>query len=744
VAIKTLFAQIGNKRGMGMQHVLIVDDRPTNQNIFAKLASSIADDIAVQTCGDPVEALGLLEICTPDLIIVDYSMPGMTGAEFTREVRRRPPTHEVPIIVITAYNDRDFRLTALEAGATDFLQSPVDRREFQSRARNLLAFRRQQLSVKSRAAELELDDDKTHQNIPILLGTEVDLLGQVLDTIPIMINTTDRAGRCVFVNSHQAAILGTTPSALVGSDISSLFGEARGKHDRQMNEMVVASGRAVPPYEDVIDHEGIRLVYLTSKAPLRDPSGEVVGVLTSAVDITGRKRAENHLNHMARHDVLTGLPNRILFRDRLQAEIETAQRTGQLVAVFLLDLDRFKLINDTRGHHVGDQLLEKVAARIGTTLSQGDCAARLGGDEFAIIQTGLQSEAEIGHRAERLLREVAHTYGLDHHDVMLTASLGISLSPADGTSPDELLRTADLAMYDAKGAGGNAYRFFHAEMNQQAQAAAALEADLHAAIEHQQFELHYQPQMSAKTGEIYSAEALIRWNHPQRGLLAPGAFLKLAEETGLIIPIGAWVLRQACRQLVAWRHDGLEMPHISVNLSALQFQRQDVFDLVRAALDETGLDPGSLELEIVESVLVQNRIEVAETLCRLRELGVRIAIDDFGTGYSSLQYLRDLPVDCLKIDRSFVTGLPFSSKDAAIVNAMTGLGHDLGMTITAEGVETEEQLLMLRTIGCDHLQGFYLGMPCAAGEFRQLARKAAALHAVPSDQRALGYRALRN
>jgi diguanylate cyclase (GGDEF)-like protein/PAS domain S-box-containing protein len=710
---------------MGMQHVLIVDDRPTNQNIFAKLASSLSDDIAVQTCGDPVEALGLLDVCTPDLIIVDYSMPGMTGAEFTREVRRRPPTYEVPIVVITAYNDRDFRLTALEAGATDFLQSPVDRREFQSRARNLLAFRKQQLAVKNRAAQLELDVDKTHQNIPALLGSEVDVLGQVLDTIPIMISTTDRDGRCVFVNSHQAAILGVNPSALVGQDISSLLEGQRGKYDRQMNELVIASGNAVPAYEDVIDHEGIRLVYLTNKAPLRDMAGEVVGVLTSAIDITGRKRAENHLNHMARHDVLTGLPNRILFRDRLQTEIERAQRTGTLAAVFLLDLDRFKLINDTRGHHVGDQLLEQVAARIGNTLLEGDCAARLGGDEFAIIQTGFNSETEIARRAERLLRELAHTYALDHHDVVLTASLGISISPADGLTPDELLRTADLAMYDAKGAGGNAFRFFHSEMNQQAQAVAALEADLHVAIDHQQFELYYQPQTSAKTGEIYSAEALIRWNHPQRGLLAPGAFLRLAEETGLIIAIGAWVLRESCRQLVEWRRDGLEIPHISVNLSPLQFQRQDVFELVRGILADTGLDPASLELEIVESVLVQNREEVADTLRQLRELGVRIAIDDFGTGYSSLQYLRDLPVDCLKIDRSFVSGLPFSSKDAAIVHALTGLGHDLGMSITAEGVETEQQQLLLRTIGCDHLQGFYLGMPCTAAAFKALVEKRA-------------------
>jgi len=552
------------------------------------------------------------------------------------------------------------------------------------------------------------------------LGSEVDLLGQVLDTIPIMISATDRRGRCLFVNSHQAAILGTTPAALVGSDISGLLGDVRGQHDRLMNETVIANGHPTPAYEDVIEHDGIRLVYLTNKAPLRDAKGNIAGVLTSAVDITGRKRAENHLNHMARHDVLTGLPNRILFRDRLQAEVEAAQRTGQLVAVFLLDLDRFKLINDTRGHHVGDQLLEKVAVRIGATLSDGDCAARLGGDEFAIIQTRLDSDTQIARRAERLLAEIAQTYGLDQHDVVLSASLGISVAPNDGTTPDELLRMADLAMYKAKGAGGNTFRFFHSDMNQQAQAAAAMESDLHAAIEHGQFELYFQPVVAAKTGQIVSAEALVRWNHPQRGLLAPGAFLNVTEETGLIIHIGGWVLREACRQLVAWQREGVNLPRISVNLSALQFQRQDVFELVRSTLADTGLEPGSLELEIVESMLVHNSGEVADTLRRLRELGVRIAIDDFGTGYSSLQYLRDLPVDCLKIDRSFVTGLPFSAKDAAIVHAMTGLGHDLGMSITAEGVETEQQQLLLRTIGCDHLQGYHIGMPCAAEALKSL------------------------
>ena len=700
---------------MGRQQVLIVDDRPTNQNIFAKLASALDPSIDVRTSGDPRQAMLLLDDWTPDLVIVDYSMPEMNGAEFTREVRRRSATHDVPVVVITAYDDREFRLAALEAGATDFLQSPVDRKEFQARVRALLAFRRQQLSIKSRAAAFEADNaNALAHTLPALLGSEGHILAQVLDSIPIMISAVDRAGRCLFANAHLAAMAGTTPNLLVGTEIAPLFGPAAAERDLRMNAIVLDTDRAVPAYEDLIEQDGVRLIYLTNKAPLRDADGAAMGVLTSAVDITGRKRAETHLNHMARHDVLTGLPNRILFRDRLQAALAEAGRNGGIVAVFLLDLDRFKSINDTRGHRAGDMLLEKVAVRIGELMGEGDCAARLGGDEFAVLQVGLADAGQVARRAEMLLAAIDRTYGLDNQDVVVTASLGISLAPADGGGPDELLRTADLAMYDAKGAGGNGYRFYEPEMNRKAQVAAALEADLHGAIERDEFVLHYQPLVSARTNEISSVEALIRWRHPVRGLLGPNAFLRCVEETGMIIPVGAWVMRTACRQIMAWRRQGVFVPRVSVNLSALQFQRQDVFALTCAALEEAGLEPAALELEIVESVVVANREAVAETLRRLRDHGVRIAVDDFGTGYSSLQYLRDLPVDRLKIDRSFVVGLPESAKDGAIVHAITSMGHDLGLDIAAEGVEREEQRIMLRAIGCDHLQGYAIGRPVDA------------------------------
>ena len=696
---------------MGTQRVLIVDDRPTNQNIFAKLAGALDVEIETRTSGEPRAAMRMLDDWTPDLIIVDYSMPEMNGAEFTRAVRARAATSDVPVVVITAYDDREFRLAALEAGATDFLQSPVDRREFQSRVRALLAFRRQQLSIKDRAAAFE--GGARALALPAMLGSDSHVLGQVLDSVPIMVCATDLEGRCLFANAQFAAHAGATPAQLVGTTLGPAFGPDSAERDARTSAIVIETGTTVPAYEDVSEQNGVRLVYLTQKSPLRDLTGGVAGVLTSSMDITGRKRAETHLNHLARHDVLTGLPNRILFRDRLQAALADSARTGALVAVFLLDLDRFKSINDTRGHRAGDLLLEKVAVRIGELMGDQDCAARLGGDEFAVLQVGLRDRVQVVRRAEMLLAAIDRTYTLDNHDVVVTASLGISLAPEGGTSPDELIRTADLAMYAAKGAGGNSCRTYESEMNRKAQLAAALEADLHGAIEREEFVLHYQPLVSARTGELSSVEALIRWEHPVRGLLGPAAFLRSVEETGMIIPVGAWVMRHACHQLADWRRRGVDVPKVSVNLSALQFQRQDVFALARSALADAGLEPAALELEIVESVLVTNREAVAETLRRLREFGVRISVDDFGTGYSSLQYLRDLPVDRLKIDRSFVTGLPASEKDAAILHAITSMGHDLGLDIVAEGVETEEQRVMLRAIGCDHLQGYSIAKPCA-------------------------------
>lgn len=694
---------------MSLQHVLIVDDRPTNRNIFAKLAGSLSPEIRVETFGEPRAALESLDRLTPDLIIVDFSMPEMNGAEFTRAVRARAATHDVPVIVVTAHDDRDFRLSALEAGASDFLQSPIDRTEFRKRVRALLLLREQQQRLSSTMAAL--GSARWRRTGAELLAGQANILGQVLDNVAILISAVDLDGACLFVNARFAAFFGTTPDQLVGANLVDVMGMRDNLASRRADQRVLETGNAVPPYEEILKREGASFSYLVLKAPLRDAEGRVVGILTSGIDITARKAAETHLAHIARHDALTGLPNRTMYRDRLHAQIAREGRA----TLFLIDLDRFKFINDTRGHRAGDQLLERVAERIAGTLGPNDSAARLGGDEFAVIAAGVGDEAAAATRAAGLIAALSRTYRLDHHDLVLSASVGISMAPRDGATPDELLRTADLAMYEAKAAGGNGYRFFNPEMNRRAQDAATLEAELHLAIERGEFMAHYQPMIEARTGEVVSAEALLRWAHPTRGLLAPAAFLPAAEETGLVIPIGHWMLREACRRQVRWQAEGVPVPRVSVNLSALQFQREDMAHVIASVIAETGISPGALEIEIVESVLLTNRAAVADTLREIRAMGVRVAIDDFGTGYSSLQYLRDLPVDMLKIDRSFVSGLPESAKDAAIIAAITGLAHDLGLEIVAEGVETEDQELMLRTIGCDRLQGYHLQRPCAAG-----------------------------
>jgi diguanylate cyclase (GGDEF)-like protein/PAS domain S-box-containing protein len=702
-----------------MSLVVILDDRPTNRNIFSRLAASLESQVTVQAFGDPLEALDWLTGHTPDLVIADYKMPNLDGAEFTRRLRGNPHVADVPVIVITAYDDRSFRLQALEAGATDFLQSPVDHHEFMTRARNLLRLRRQQQRVKRRAATLERELERTRRNQEEALRSSRDALAQVIDTLPAMISAADRDGRCVFVNAYQAAISGSTPAALVGQDLAAVFGAERGARSRQMDQLVFASGEPLPSYEEVVERSGVRQVFLTSKAPLRDPSNQVESVLTTALDITDRKLAEEHLHHLANHDALTDLPNRVHLLNRIRRVL--SQNPDAPFALHFLDLDRFKSINDALGHHFGDQILQEVARRLSLTARPGDIVARLGGDEFAVLQFGLSRGEDAAAAAAQILQEIARPHIRSDSTVSLTASIGITLHPRDGNDPDQLFRNADLAMYRAKADGPGEYRFFATELNASIQDAVVLEAELRAAVEADQFVLHYQPQVDLHSGKIVAAEALMRWQHPTRGLLLPAQFLPAAEETGLIIAMNTWALREACTQAAAWARDGLSL-RVGVNLTSLQFRKQDIGRLIRQTLEDTGLAPTALELELTEGVLMQNAESAASRIQELRSLGVRFAIDDFGTGYSSLSYLKIFPVNRLKIDRSFIRNLETSPGDMAIVRAITNLGHDLGLDVTAEGVETPEQLETVRMLGCDEVQGFHFARPMPDDKLRDFVR----------------------
>lgn len=695
-----------------MPTIVIIDDSSTNRRIYAKLARQLEPQGNIRTFENPLKALEWLAENDTDLIITDYKMPLMSGAELIAAVRGSGVNQDVPIVVVTAYDDQQYRVTSLEAGATDFLLSPVDHVEFLARARNLLKLRAQQLLILKRADLLEMSLNAKER----LLRESREALAQVIDTVPAMINATDRDGRCVFVNAHQAAFIGKQPADLVGQPIEALIGEERAHISRRLDQLVLKTGRPIPSREEeVISPAGEHRIYLTSKAPLLDGAGDVASILTTSIDITERRLAEKRLQHIANHDSLTGLPNRMLLRDHLRRELARGRRGDQYFALHFIDLDRFKAINDAHGHHRGDELLQRVAEALSALVGEGHTVARLGGDEFAILQRDVDRPEDAARLAQWIL-DLLNADG-NPSALQVGASIGVTLAPLDGTDPDELLKNSDQAMYLAKSDGGGTWRFFAADMGPRASQTAQLESDLRGALSRREFRLFYQPQIDLRSNRVVGAEALLRWQHPRHGLLAPDAFLGLAEETGLIVPINEWALKEACRQGAAWASDGVGDLRMAVNLSPVQFRKQGVEELVRETLRTSGIRPTALELELTEGILLGYDEQIVMQLHTLRAQGVTLAVDDFGTGYSFLSYIRSLPLHRLKIDRSFVQDLGSDPSALAIVRTIIDLGHILHLTVLAEGVEEEGQIAMLRAEGCDEVQGFYYSRPVPAERF---------------------------
>ncbi|CAM3615684.1 EAL domain-containing protein [Thalassospira profundimaris] len=441
------------------------------------------------------------------------------------------------------------------------------------------------------------------------------------------------------------------------------------------------------------------------------------GYVATYTDITERKQTEARMRHLAVHDVLTSLPNRTLFLDRLRQALLSARRFQRGVTVLFVDLDRFKDINDHFGHDVGDLMIQEMGQRLSRIIRDSDTAARLGGDEFAIIQTDVQNIEDTIALAQRIIDELCQPFDCRGIRLHSTASVGITLFPEDGENPEQLVKNADMAMYAAKAEGRNNYRFFLPSMHERVKERKTIEEDLRNALEHDQLELYYQPKIDCRTERVVGAEALVRWHHPERGLILPGEFISVAEECGLINRLGAWVLEKACRQTRIWRDSSLSDLRIAVNLSPAQFQDAELVDSVTKIVKETALPHGTLELEITESILMNNPEKAVSTLKELKELGVLIAIDDFGTGYSSLNYLKRFPVTSIKIDRSFVNDIHVDVDDKAIVDAVIGLGHSLNLEVVAEGVEEVEQLVYLQEKGCDFIQGFLFSKPLPASTF---------------------------
>jgi diguanylate cyclase (GGDEF)-like protein/PAS domain S-box-containing protein len=550
---------------------------------------------------------------------------------------------------------------------------------------------------------------------PTAANDQRQLFDTILNNMAQGVLMFDQNARLIFCNERYAEMYSLTPDAVrPGTALRELLqhriaaGNFTGDPDQYVTTVLeqIAKGSTT---SDVIKLADGRVITLVNK-PIAG-----VGWLATHEDITERKQAEEQIAHMARHDALTDLPNRVLLRERLEHELKRVKR-GECLAVLCLDLDHFKGVNDTLGHPIGDELLKVVAERLRRCTREPDTIARLGGDEFAIIMTAMQQPSDASALCRRIRDSITKPFNLDGHQIIADISIGISISPYDATEADQLLKNADMALYGAKADGRGTFRFFEPEMDSRMKARRDLEMNLRNALANNEFELYYQPLVNLQNNEITAFEALLRWHHPTRGIISPADFIPIAEETGLIVPVGEWVLRRACEETANWPNE----MKVAVNLSPSQLKSRNLVAVVMSALAHSGMAASRLQLEITETVLMQNTFSTLATLHELRKLGVQIAMDDFGTGYSSLSYLRSFPFDKIKIDRSFIQDMANGAEPFAIVRAVTGLANNLSIISTAEGVETKQQLEALQTIGCTEMQGYYFSRARPAAEIVEM------------------------
>jgi diguanylate cyclase (GGDEF)-like protein/PAS domain S-box-containing protein len=631
--------------------------------------------------------------------VLDLFLPDSQGIDSFDEVFLA--ARRVPIIVLETSDDEDIARQAVQRGAKDrVLKESIDRYSFPSMLRHIL--------------DCATVDDA--------LFVERERAQVTLNSIGDGVISTDSAGKVTYLNRVAEKMTGWSRDEASGRMLPEVFRIIDGgtrEPAPDLMELAVRQNKTVGlAYNSVlVRRDGFESAVEDSIAPIHDQDGQVTGAVMVFRDVSEARLMECKLSHLAQHDFLTDLPNRMLLKDRLDHAVALARRHNTKVAVLFLDLDRFKHINDSLGHAIGDRLLQEVGKRLLASVRGSDSVSRQGGDEFVVVLSQLEHAQNAARHAEKIHAALSAPHAIARHDLHVNVSIGISIFPDDGHDAETLIKCADTAMYHAKECGRNTYQFFKPEMNVRAVERQSLEAHLRRALERREFVLHYQSKTDLETGAISGAEALIRWSHPERGLLRPSQFVPIAEDCGLIVPIGRWVLREACRQARAWQAAGLPPVPVAVNISASEFRHKDFLAGVRAILAETKLEPRYLELELTESVLMQDVESTAAVLKALKSMGVLLAIDDFGTGYSSLNYLRQFPIDALKIDQTFVRDGTTDTGDAAIVTAVIALGRSLRKRVIAEGVETREQLAFLKSHFCDEGQGYHFSRPVIAAEF---------------------------
>ena len=650
------------------------------------------------------DGLALLAEGRSDIVLLDLGLPDSQGLETLRSVQEQAPG--VPVVVLTGLDDEETAFRAVRMDAQDYLfKGQIDS--------NLLV----------RSIRYAMERKRTRE----ALRKSEEQYRELVQNANSIILKLDNKGTITFFNEFAQEFFGYAGDEIIGRNVLGTIvphTETTGRDLAAMVRDIFSNPEGYLKNENEnVRKNGERVWISWTNRPVRDESGNLAGILAVGLDITERRQMEEIIRQQASYDFLTGLPNRMLFMDHLGLEMSQARRNGRKLAVLFLDLDRFKNINDALGHAAGDQLLKDVAARLKACVRESDTVARIGGDEFNLLLSDIDHVEDTAVVLRKITGTLTEPFTINGHMLHVTSSTGISIFPDDSENAETLIKNADIAMYHVKEQGRNGYQFYNHDINTRTVERMVFENSLRRTIERGELTVYYQPQVDIATRRMVCAEALVRWRHPEQGLLSPGQFIPLAEETGLIIPIGEWVLHSACAQTRAWQEAGYQPMCITVNLSARQFMHPELSAVIEQVLRETNLGSEWLELEITESTAMQDVGHTVFNLSRLTGMGIRFSIDDFGTGCTSLSYLKSLPIQKLKIDRSFIRGITEDPSDKAIVNAVIALAHNLNLKVVAEGVETEAQLSFLRSSKCDEVQGFLVSEPLPNEEFESLMAK---------------------